>query len=137
MLNIPVQLDEEMASDTETPPPTHSESVEANIMDTSDTNVQSVRPSVAMLTKQSAILPQKRSASLTEEAETKRQKVHQMAKDLWDTYLKEAQNKPREVFVQLRNAAQELKDKVEICARNQEDFSNADVVSYFNTKNIS
>ena len=91
----------------------------------------SQRTAIPVLTKQSAILPQKRSLSLGEEAETKRQKVHKMAKDLWDTYLKEAQNKPREVFVQLREAAQELKEQVEVCARDQEDFSTAEKVSGF------
>jgi cell division septum initiation protein DivIVA len=105
-------------------------------MDTSDHTPSlslpsTTAPSALPLTaKASSILPQKRSASLTEEAETKRQKVFELAKDLWDTYLKEAHNKPREVFVQLRNAAQELKEQVERCARNQEDFSTAEAVSF-------
>lgn len=137
MLNVPIQVDEEMISDTETPPPTNEQQQidVSTLMDTSDSS--SARPltvgsaPVPLTSKSTAILPQKRSASLSEEAETKRQKVFELAKDLWDTYLKEAHNKPREVFVQLRTAAIELKECVEVCARDQENFSTEEAVGIF------
>lgn len=38
-------------------------------------------------------------------AETQRQKLHELAKELWDNYLKEAKTKPRDALVQLQQNA--------------------------------
>lgn len=115
-----------MISDTETPPPTNEQSdsqASATRMDTSD-----LKPLATSTTKPAPILPTKKA---NEDADAKRQRVYELAKDLWDTYLKDAHNKPREVFVQLRQAAQELKDHVEVCAKNPEDFTTEEKVIFW------
>ncbi|CAD5227639.1 unnamed protein product [Bursaphelenchus xylophilus] len=57
--------------------------------------------------------------------EAQKQRINELAKELWNKHLKEARNKPREVFVQLRKAAEELSEITEICAQNQADQSRA------------
>ncbi|CAD5221557.1 unnamed protein product [Bursaphelenchus okinawaensis] len=56
--------------------------------------------------------------------EAQKQRINELAKELWDKHLKEARNKPRDIFVQLRNASQELVDVTKLCAQNQADQSN-------------
>ncbi|CAG9534153.1 unnamed protein product [Cercopithifilaria johnstoni] len=47
-------------------------------------------------------------------AETQKAKLQEMAKEIWDNYLKEAQSKPREALVELQKASSTIK---EICQR--------------------
>ncbi|KAI6223048.1 HECT-type E3 ubiquitin transferase [Aphelenchoides fujianensis] len=55
-------------------------------------------------------------------SEAQRQKIHELAKDLWETHLKDARNKPRDVFVELRSVSEELQKCAEECTRDQENF---------------
>ncbi|KAI6238131.1 HECT-type E3 ubiquitin transferase [Aphelenchoides fujianensis] len=55
-------------------------------------------------------------------SEAQRQKIHELAKDLWETHLKDARNKPRDVFVELRSVSEELQKCAEECTREQENF---------------
>lgn len=43
-------------------------------------------------------------------AEAQKQKVHDLAKDLWDNYLKQAKTKPRDALIELQNAAKFILD---------------------------
>lgn len=62
-------------------------------------------------------------------AEAQKQKVQELAKELYDVYLKETQNKPREVFVELQSAAVELLRRVRELARNQDNLAKGEKVS--------
>lgn len=61
--------------------------------------------------------------------EAQKQKIFELAKELWDRHLKEEHNKPREIFVELSALAQSLNESVKKCAKNQEDTSNSQEVS--------
>ncbi|KAI6211923.1 HECT-type E3 ubiquitin transferase [Aphelenchoides besseyi] len=55
-------------------------------------------------------------------AEAQRQKIQELAKELWESHLKDARNKPRDVFVELRHVSEELQKCVNDCSKNQENF---------------
>ncbi|KAI6206878.1 HECT-type E3 ubiquitin transferase [Aphelenchoides besseyi] len=55
-------------------------------------------------------------------AEAQRQKIQELAKELWESHLKDARNKPRDVFVELRHVSEELQKCVNECSKNQENF---------------
>lgn len=79
-----------MISDTETPPPTNeqhesSQQVVTTHMDTSESRGASTSR------KAVPIVPQKR---LTDDTDAKRQKVYELAKDLWDSYLNKTSKCP-------------------------------------------
>lgn len=49
-------------------------------------------------------------------AETQKAKLQEMAKEIWDNYLKEAHSKPRDALVELQKASSTVKVRVsDVC----------------------
>lgn len=45
--------------------------------------------------------------------ENQRQKIHELARELWEQYLKEAKTKPRDVLIELQKCAAFLESNVD------------------------
>lgn len=63
------------------------------------------------------------------DAPSQRQRVQELAKELWTTYLCETHRKPREPFVRLRDLSANLQRCVAQCSRDQSNFKLAAEVS--------